>query len=83
VLATGHSLRYVYDDIQDKLGDMKLDPEVRWLCLSIIMDEKNARRADCTFVETFGTACKNLRMPVIGKNELPDVAILPPTISFS
>lgn len=83
VLATGHSIKYVYDDIQSKWKAMHLSPDNRWFCLSILMDERNARRADCAFIETFGTTCKNLRMPVVAKEELPNASILPPTISFS
>ena len=82
VLATGHSIKFIYDDIIEK-RKTKPDGEVQWLCLSIVMDEENSRRTGCDFIEMYGTTCKNLRMPVVAKNALPSIAILPPKISFS
>ena len=89
VLATGHSIKFVFEDIQKKWEQLKKEekikslPENNWFCLSIIMDEKNTHRINCDFIKIYGTACKNLRMPIVLKDDFPDETILPNTISFS
>jgi len=81
VLATGKSINDVFTDI-DKLisGERK---EKRWISLSLFMDELNQNRVECPFIETYGTACKALRMPVLPEKALPDVEVLPPKLTFS
>lgn len=81
VLATGYSIKDIYDEIQKQLTVAKSSK--RWISLSLFMDEHNPTRAKCEFIEIHGTVCKSLRMPVLSKTALPDVEVLPPTISFS
>lgn len=79
VVATGLSFTRIYSKICEGA------PEARgyqWLALSIICDDKQQRMADCGFLAAHGTACKDLRMPILPASSLPSDSILPPQISF-
>jgi predicted phosphodiesterase len=80
VVATGRSLVRLHEKIckRDEVALTK-----RWLCLSVLCDEKQQRAADCSFLEAHGTACKDLRMPILAADQLPPESILPPEISFA
>jgi len=82
VVATGRSLRYIYDEVCRGAGE-SVAAEVRWIALSVIADSNQRRVADCGFLEAHGTACCALRMPIVPSCSLPDKTILPPALSFS
>jgi hypothetical protein len=79
VVATGLSLKRVYAKICEGAPEAR---ECQWLALSIICDDKQQRTADCTFLTAHGTACKDLRMPILPAASLASESILPPQISF-
>jgi predicted phosphodiesterase len=81
VVASGSSLRYLYDTVKVGIGQTEAE-RLRWIALSILCDRTQSRRVDCSFLINHSSACVDLRMPVLSYNELPDESILPATISF-
>ena len=79
VVATGWSLRFLFDKISVKINDPM---NRRWLALSIIIDPTQQRKADYKFIDVHGTVCTTLRMPLLPVSSLPDETIMPPVISF-
>jgi len=79
VVATGLSLGRLHKKICVGIEGAK---NARWLALSVLCDEAQNRSTDTSFLETHGTACKVLRMPILSADALPDESILPPIISF-
>ena len=79
VIATGLSLERIHQKVCEVTPKAE---DARWLALSVICDEKQQRTAKIDFLEIHGTACKDLRMPVLPTDSLPDESMLPPLISF-
>jgi pyrimidine operon attenuation protein/uracil phosphoribosyltransferase len=79
VIATGNTIRWVYDQVVEKLPERHLE----WLTLSVICDPAQDRSVDCRFTSCHGTACALLRMPVLLKEEVPDESVFPPRLSFA
>lgn len=71
VVATGRTLRWVYDKFHS-------DGKVRqsWLTLSILSDPKQPLAVDCGFVQAHGTACQIAR-PFLPADHAPDADLVP------
>lgn len=80
VVASGESLRRVHDAAISKLDPSRSGP--RWYAVSILCDALQDRGDACTFLESHGTLCADMRMPVIKAAQLPSETLLPPTLSF-
>lgn len=81
VIGTGSTLKCVHDDLCKKISSTKKQ-DIKWTVLSVICDEKQDRKETLGFAYSNMTACKNLRMPILLKESLPDTNILPTDISF-
>jgi pyrimidine operon attenuation protein/uracil phosphoribosyltransferase/predicted phosphodiesterase len=79
VVASGRSLRWVYDAIARAA---KKPAKSKWFALSLICDANQDRRDVLDFLESHGTLCADLRMPVLHRNQLPPEDVFTPTLSF-
>ena len=79
VISTGQSLNAVCESITKGLGADTT--KKRWFALSILCDN-HRDLAFCQFLHAHATACGQLRMPVLSKNQLPSEDVLPATLSF-
>lgn len=81
VIGTGSTLKRVHDDLCKKIST-KQKQDIKWAVLSVICDEKQDRSETMGFASSNMTACKDLRMPILHRENLPDADILPTDISF-
>lgn len=81
VVASGRSLRFLYDSVSEGLGEAEAQ-RLRWLALSIICDRIQSRQVDCCFLDKHLSTCVDLRMPVLPYDALPEESVLPSVISF-
>lgn len=87
VIGTGRSLRYVSEKLNDGFnlsqgGEAIATTSNRtWAIISVICDEY-CERDELSFAKFNVTACKDLRMPVLSNDGLPDINIFPPEIAF-
>lgn len=79
VVATGSTLRWVYDEIRSQNG---VNKQQRWIASAIVCDPIQERNIDLSFLECMGAICVDLRMPILSRESLPDDKVLPATISF-
>ena len=81
VVATGESIAYLHNKIRKELSTTEYR-RLKWFCLSVLSDRQQRRTVDCSFLLAHGTACAELRMPVVSASALPDEAVLRPKLSF-
>lgn len=81
VIATGNTLRWVYDEVVAKAG-AEVATSLRWLSFSVICDPAQHRTADCLFLSDQATVCAGLRMPILSREAIPDETTFPATLSF-
>ena len=84
VIASGHSLRHIQEDIMQKMPKGKgAKGRPKWLAAGILCDELTERGSELDFLHSIGCACKMLRLPLIAPVHLPDRHILPATLRFT
>lgn len=77
VVSSGDSILGVANRISSHLlEDSK--SSIKWHAISVISDRHQSKKADLSFLTSFGTFCSNLRLPVVPNSFLPDEDLLPP-----
>lgn len=80
VISTGVSIKKIYDRISSQV---KSPSDKKWYALSIIHDPTQKDKIEkLDFIESHGSACISLKMPIISKDELPGEELLPSNICF-
>lgn len=77
VVATGTNLRTVFDAIVARKPEAS---KATWFALSVLCSDTPERDVNFSFLQSHGTACRDMRMLVMSNDKLPDVAILPADI---
>ena len=78
VVATGRTMAWVHEQLITKIKSSPI-----WWALCIIADRAQDRSRHLSFLEDFGVACGNLRMPIVSTDAIPDERILPTRLSFA
>lgn len=81
VIGTGKSLNRIHDELSEKMSEEQKQ-KIKWSLLSVICDEDCQRDSNLNFAYTNATACKDLRMPILRNDQLPNESVLPADISF-
>lgn len=81
VVGTGKSLARINAELTEDMTDNQ-KRQIKCSLLSVICDEGYQRGDNLKFAFTNATACKDLRMPILRNDQLPNEAILPADISF-
>lgn len=81
VIGTGKSLNRIHDELSEKMSEEQKQ-KIKWSLLSVICDEDCQRENNLNFAYTNATACKDLRMPILRNDQLPNESVLPADISF-
>lgn len=81
VIGTGSTLKCVHDDLCETMPEEQKQ-KIKWSLLSVICDEIYTRDKTLGFAHTHMTACKDLRIPILENDQLPEKNILPADISF-
>ena len=81
VIGTGSTIELLKKALNTPQTGLESLPE--WHVLSIICDKKRCKYSDLSFVSKHVTACWELRMPVMHRDDLPDESILPPKLSWN
>lgn len=77
VVSSGDSIQGVADKIRNQL-EQPSKSEMKWHAISVISDRHQSKKADLSFLTSFGTFCSNLRIPVVSNSFLPDEDLFPP-----
>jgi adenine/guanine phosphoribosyltransferase-like PRPP-binding protein len=77
VVATGSSIKYVYDLIYTASEHVPAE----WIAASVLCDPTQECFTETSFLSAQGAACTNLKMPLLRSTSLPDEAVLRPAIS--
>lgn len=81
VIGTGRSLLHVFNELSERMTPKQLG-RAKWALLSVICDEQHNREHTLAFASYSATVCKDLRIPILTNDRLPNDDILPPDISF-
>jgi pyrimidine operon attenuation protein/uracil phosphoribosyltransferase len=76
VVATGRTLRWLYDQFPKAENDEKV-----WLLLSVLCDPKQPLFADCSFIQAHGTACQITR-PILPADRVPGLDLVPNNLAI-
>lgn len=74
VISTGNTVLSIQQKIRDCLEQKD---NLNWIALSIISDVKQGRNIELNNITALGALCKNLRIPILNTEDLPDETILP------
>lgn len=76
VVSSGRTIETIYKKLIEKYTDKGLNIE-NYIAIAVVSDRRQKKKVDLGFLQSFGTFCGNLRIPVVDADMLPDEDILP------
>ncbi len=83
VVSCGNTIKRVINDIEKRKEELKIETKIKYHIISVITDGKQFDPDNLAKVTSFGTFCKNLRIPVVENDFLPNESIIRTSIDFS
>lgn len=76
VVSSGRTIESIYIKLKEKYSDKGLNIN-SYMAIAVISDRRQKKKVNLGFLNSFGTFCGNLRIPVVDADMLPDEDILP------